>query len=173
MDEANNSEHHTPTVDEANGDKIDVVDFDDLDNLHTSVVSNISLKMENSEILWERRHLKSNKVRTHQCNDDTLMKFTKPLIGKYRNAFIMRIDSDSDRASLNLQQTGDIIPLSACPGCSIYDDKHDMSFELQLGKILHLPRPLTLQINTKCVIYLLWLFKLDDVAKQIENPGNK
>ncbi|WP_411021308.1 hypothetical protein, partial [Salmonella sp. s29923] len=58
MDKANNSEHQIPTVDESNEDSISEQDLDDL---HSSVVSNISSNVTDPKIRWELRLSESEK----------------------------------------------------------------------------------------------------------------
>ncbi|KAL7940552.1 hypothetical protein V8C42DRAFT_337204 [Trichoderma barbatum] len=129
-----------------------------LDDLHSGVVSNISCRIKSPNLVWEQRGSSTKDARIYQCNDDALMNFTEPLLEHYFNAIILKIDST--RAKIILAGAGDIIPLSPCPGCSIYDDKREKSHQLEKGKKIHLSRKqLGLRINTSCVIYLLWLFE--------------
>ncbi|KAL7928239.1 hypothetical protein V8C35DRAFT_318668 [Trichoderma chlorosporum] len=162
----NHHEHQISTMVDANEDQASImVDASEdqiyvqkLDNLHYGVVSNISCRIESPNLLWEQRRSSTKDARIYQCNDDALMNFTEPLRVLYFNAIILKIDST--RAKIILPRAGDLIPLSPCLGCSIYDDKREKSHQLEMGEKLHLSRKqLGLRINTSCVIYLLWLFK--------------
>ncbi|KAL7898925.1 hypothetical protein HDV64DRAFT_249173 [Trichoderma sp. TUCIM 5745] len=129
--------------------------YEDLDDTHSTVVDNISRDIMNPNIQWEQ--LPENKTPIQKCRDDTLMDFTRPLVPLYFNVVIFRIETD--RAELTLHQTGHLIPLSQCPGCSIYDEKRQRSYQLEFGKKMRLSRRgLKIHVNGKCVLYLLWLF---------------
>ncbi|KAL6788912.1 hypothetical protein GGI42DRAFT_337853 [Trichoderma sp. SZMC 28013] len=138
-----------------------------LDDLHRDVVSNISHDMWNPKIQWERRPSNNDNVRYYHCKDSTLIKLTSPIAPEYYKIIILRIESKSNRAKINLFQTGDLVPLSSSAGCSISDGER--SFSLEFGKKVHLSQSqLSLQIQSNCPLYLLWLFrtKEDFIGKQ-------
>ncbi|KAL7936786.1 hypothetical protein V8C35DRAFT_296454 [Trichoderma chlorosporum] len=138
-----------------------------LDDLHYAVVSNISRNMVMPETQWEQRPSNNNNVSYYHSKDSTLMKFASPIIPEYYKIIILRIESKSSRAKINLFQTGDLVPLSLDPGCSISDG--EKSYPLEYGKKVHLSqRQLSLQINPNSALYLLWLFrtKEDFIGKQ-------
>ncbi|KAL6789525.1 hypothetical protein GGI42DRAFT_245476 [Trichoderma sp. SZMC 28013] len=138
-------------MDTANEEEI----YEDLDTLHSTVVDNISRDITKPNIQWEQ--LPDNITAIQKCRDNTLIDFTTPLVPQYFNIIIFRIEVD--RAELTLHQTGHLIPLSQCPGCSIYDEERQKSHQLVFGKKMRLSRRgLKIHVNGKCVLYLLWLF---------------
>ncbi|KAL7903709.1 hypothetical protein GGI35DRAFT_465397 [Trichoderma velutinum] len=85
----------------------------------------------------------------YYCKDNNLMRFTFPITPEYYKIVIIRVESKSksNRAKINLFQTGDIVPLASYPGCVVSNSKK--SLDLKFGK----------KINPDCTLYLLWLFK--------------
>ncbi|KAL7908056.1 hypothetical protein GGI35DRAFT_52915 [Trichoderma velutinum] len=143
-------------MDNANEELISVQDLDDV---HTSVFENISRNVEEPNLQWKQLiYIKEKGVQILECQDVALIGFVKPLIRMYYNISIIKIKST--RSKINLHYAGDLIQLSECDGCKIYDEKRKKSHELVLGKKLHLSRKqLSLYINGDCDLYLLWLFK--------------
>ncbi|KAL7917328.1 hypothetical protein ACQKWADRAFT_307022 [Trichoderma austrokoningii] len=138
-----------------------------LDDLHHTVVSNISRYMWRPKTQWERRPSNNDNVSYYQCKDSTVIKLTFPIAPEYYKIIILRIESKSNRAKINLFQTRDLVPLSSYPDCGISDGER--SYSLKFGKKVHLSqRQLSLHIDSDCTLHLLWLFrtKEDFIGKQ-------
>ncbi|PKK41596.1 hypothetical protein CI102_14217 [Trichoderma harzianum] len=126
----------------------------ELDDILSPVFQKISRIITDPNIQWEQ--MRSKKVHMQQCLDDTLISLTTPLTQTYFNISIIKIAST--QAKIRLSYSGDIIPLSECSGCDIYDGKK--THQLVFGKKLHLPqKQLGLFMGGECDLYLLWLFK--------------
>ncbi|KAL7936936.1 hypothetical protein V8C35DRAFT_294239, partial [Trichoderma chlorosporum] len=137
--------HQTYTMDDR---KEEPIYERDLDELHTSVVSNLSREITKPEVQWEQQLSSNKNIQIQRCKDKNLISFTSPLTPLV----------NSNRAKITLHHTGDIIPLSICPGCNIWDGKR--THQLEFGKRTHLSqRQHSLYIYADCTLYLLWLFK--------------
>ncbi|KAL7936932.1 hypothetical protein V8C35DRAFT_294231 [Trichoderma chlorosporum] len=127
----------------------------DLDPLHASVVANISKTISNSDIEWKPWPNKKFQL----CKDAALNGFTTVLKPIYFDALIVQMDIVNP-SIITLHHAGDIIPLSPCTSCSIYDQDGNKLHQLNYGKKLHLSRSLlNLHVKKGCILYLLWLFK--------------
>ncbi|KAL7935423.1 hypothetical protein V8C35DRAFT_299433 [Trichoderma chlorosporum] len=117
-------------------------------------VTKLSSKIIDSNIEWKQ--LPRN---VRHCEDEALLKPFKEI---YFDAKILQVDGP---AMIELNHTGNVVPLYPCTGCSIAEKKNKRFYQLTglaEDHIYPLPRRnLWLRIEKKCILLFLFESKED------------